>query len=682
MPRADLGTCALMQASNPMPILDTNGRAVYPCIVLSRLRRGRLASPRENGTLRCISDMHVLLTGIDGPVKGRVWTLSSGRTTVGRDRSNTVFVPDTQISRQHCELVVEEGAFRLRDLGSHNGTLVNDVQILDTAVEPGDEIAVGGCRFIITVDAERPAREGVLEIEEVDAVETASLRMRAERAGALPAGEAATTWQTKDLAVIQQLAEALGRDEPLDETLRVCLDVLLNELSADIAAVVLRTEQETDDLRVVVSVESPCLEGEKPKINRNILDEVLISGEPLFVGETASGTRADDKESAPTPSCEALICVPLKPADVIRGFLYLDSRSAPMTVGNREQELVLTSAQLMANALSAVDRSASVRQENIRLRAATELEHNIVGKSPQIRRVFAQLSRIAAAESPVLICGESGTGKELIARAIHKNSDRTGGPFVAINCASIPEGLAESELFGHEKGAFTGAHIQKPGPFEQASEGVLFLDEIGDLPRGLQAKLLRVLEEKCVRRLGASKDQAVDTRVIAATNADLAARVKEGTFREDLYYRLAVVTIEVPPLRERAEDIPLLASYFLHQSSRQAPRKVTGFDDRAMTLMARYPWPGNVRELRNCVERAVIMGSGEQIGQDDLPIELLMGPADQSEGGSELSLEFLEKRQIRRVLARTAGNKVQAAKLLGIGRTTLYEKLKQYGIEG
>jgi DNA-binding NtrC family response regulator len=303
----------------------------------------------------------------------------------------------------------------------------------------------------------------------------------------------------------------------------------------------------------------------------------------------------------------------------------------------------------------------------------------------------------------VLLTGESGSGKEMVAQSIHASSRRTRARFVAVNCAALTETLIESELFGHEKGAFTGASERKVGRFESADGGTLFLDEVGELPLDCQTKFLRVLEEQCFERVGGTRPLRVDVRVIAATNRDLAAMVGAGQFREDLYYRLSVIHTQVPTLRERPEDIALLAEHFLEKLKRQVPRRIRGFEPAALEAMQRHVWPGNVRELRNAVERAIVMGEGERIGVADLPPHVLAGrpatrsieprmptpvpmaPAAPPVVGELLSaplpLRDLERAGIIAALRATGGNKAQAANLLQIDRSTLYKKIKDYEID-
>jgi two-component system NtrC family response regulator len=301
----------------------------------------------------------------------------------------------------------------------------------------------------------------------------------------------------------------------------------------------------------------------------------------------------------------------------------------------------------------------------------------MLGTSPQMQAVFASIRKVATTDVPVLILGESGTGKELVARAIHARSRRRDGPFVAINCSAIPETLLESELFGHEKGAFTGAHIQRKGRIETANGGTLFLDEIGEIPLPLQVKLLRVLQEQRLTRIGGREEIQIDARLVTATNANLQKALSAGTFREDLFYRLAVVQIQMPPLRDRDGDIPLLAKAFLRRFAAQAAREGLTFDKEALHAMNSHPWPGNVRELENCVRRAVIMAEGKQITARDLG---LTSAAVATAGTLKAAREAVEREMIQRALRKHNGKISAAAAELDVSRPTLYELMDKLGI--
>jgi DNA-binding NtrC family response regulator len=330
--------------------------------------------------------------------------------------------------------------------------------------------------------------------------------------------------------------------------------------------------------------------------------------------------------------------------------------------------------------------SREMARKNRELEAEVDAQKrtsSIIGKSAEMKKVFDMIRRVAPTKASVLVTGESGVGKELVADAIHNLSPRRDGPLVKVHCAALAESLLESELFGHEKGAFTGALARKRGRFELADKGTLFLDEIGEINQNVQIKILRVLQEHRFERVGGEETIESDVRIIAATNRDLKEEIRKGSFREDLYYRLNVVNISVPPLRERRDDIPLLAMSFLREFADENGKKIEAFDPKARQAIYAYPWPGNVRELRNSIESAVVMTSGSFVGLDDLP------PSVRSSGEERdvrvpigSSLEEAEKILIRETLVAQGGNKSKTAEILGIGRKTLYQKIEEYGIEG
>ncbi len=329
----------------------------------------------------------------------------------------------------------------------------------------------------------------------------------------------------------------------------------------------------------------------------------------------------------------------------------------------------------------------ALRDENLKLREELGRRYefsNIIGRSPAMQEIFATIERVAPTRATVLLAGESGTGKDLIARAIHYHSPRRDRPFVKINCAAIPENLMESELFGYEKGAFTGAVSSKPGKFEQADTGTVFLDEIGDVPPGIQVKLLRVLQEREFERLGSNKTRQIDVRVIAATNADLRAALESGEFREDLYYRLNVVPINLPPLRERREDIPALARHFVRKYAAELNPRVTEISDEAIEFLMNQRWPGNVRELENVIERSLVLCSSERLEVSDIRLDAPPKPASPAgeaflpEG---VTLQEHEQNLIRKALELAKGNKSQAARLLGLTRNAFRYRLSQMGLD-
>jgi Nif-specific regulatory protein len=339
---------------------------------------------------------------------------------------------------------------------------------------------------------------------------------------------------------------------------------------------------------------------------------------------------------------------------------------------------------ILGLALENARRLEWLETENVRLQEASDIEHDMVGVSPRMREVYQFVSKVAPSDSTVLIRGESGTGKELVARAIHRNSPRVGMPFLAINCAALTETLLESELFGHEKGAFTGAFAQKRGKLELADRGTVFLDEVGEMPPACQAKLLRLIQEREFERVGGTRQIRTDIRLIAATNRDLEAALERGTFRKDLYYRLNVVSLTMPPLRDRREDIPLLASHFVAKHGKRARRRVTGIAMEALACLKAHDWPGNVRDLENAIERAVVLGSTDLILAEDLP-ETVVESAPQGAdaiGGYHEAIHDEKTRVILAALEKAEGSFTEAAKLLGIHANYLHRLVRNLDLRG
>ncbi len=377
----------------------------------------------------------------------------------------------------------------------------------------------------------------------------------------------------------------------------------------------------------------------------------------------------------------------LEPVIVITAFSSIESAVEAMKNGAVDyvtKPVDIDALKLCINKALGLE-STYKKSRDLQNHSETQFDFdNIIGHSQAIQKVFETITLVAPSDATVLINGESGTGKELIAASLHHNSTRQAGPFIRVNCAALHENLLESELFGHEKGAFTGADKMRPGRFELADKGTLFLDEIGDMSLQTQAKILRVLQEGEFERVGGSTTLAVDVRLITATHRNLSDMVEKSTFRQDLFYRLSVVPIELPSLRNRTEDIPVLANFFLQRYAKKNKKDIKGFHPQSLLLMSRYLWPGNIRELENAVERAVILCPGEQITPRELPPQVL--PDDYTiDSTSEipqngLTLKNMEKEAIRTTLKQTEGNKSQTAKLLGIARQTLLNKIKEYGL--
>jgi Nif-specific regulatory protein len=503
-----------------------------------------------------------------------------------------------------------------------------------------------------------------------------------------------TLERVENIALLYEISQALNEHLDLKRSLYKVLDILSSSLHMVRGTITL-----LDPLKNEISIEvahgltRSAIERVKYKLGEGITGRVIETGkpvaiprigdEPRFLDRTASRKRRQDRDLA-------FFCVPIKKGSQVIGALSVDkSPDDGLALADGERLLSVIATMIASHVIKLETirlETQRLREENRRLQ--TELKgkysiSNIVGSSNRMREVYQMVSQVCRSNATVLIRGESGTGKELVANSIHYNSTRASAPFVKVNCASLPANLIESELFGHEKGAFTGAIKQKIGKFELAHRGTIFLDEIGSIDMDVQAKLLRILQEKEFDRVGGQRTIAVDVRVIAATNQNLEQAVEQGTFRGDLYYRLNVFPIYMPPLRERKTDILLLADYFLEKYARENHKEIRRFSTPAIDMLMQYHWPGNVRELENCIERAVLLCEEGVIHSYHLPPTLQTG----KESGTlpALSLEEavanLEREMLIDALKNTRGNITSAAKILKTTVRKFAYKAKQYGID-
>jgi Nif-specific regulatory protein len=404
----------------------------------------------------------------------------------------------------------------------------------------------------------------------------------------------------------------------------------------------------------------------------------MQEGEAILSNDIGENHMLHASDSLVASHVRSLLCVPLAVLGKVTGVIYCDTSNPASPFDEDHLQLLMAIAGVASVAIENIHHVELLAGENKRLKDELSIESNMVGESTPMRKIYQRISRIAPSDATVLIRGESGTGKELAARAIHTNSERREHAFVAINCATLTEHLLESELFGHEKGAFTGAVSQKKGKFEIAQRGTIFLDEVGELPLPVQAKLLRVLQEREFEHLGSTRTIKVDVRVIAATNKDLEAEIGKRAFREDLYYRLNVVSLTMPALAERREDILLLANYFVSKYSRKCKRKVMGVSPEARACLVAYGWPGNVRELENAIEHAVVLGTTDFITLEDLPEAVIEGRQLSQLPNLRFYQAVVEKKKhlILEAIGLASGNYTEAAKLLGIHPNNLHRLIR------
>ena len=627
------------------------------------------------------------LVGIGGPLKGTAFSLPSGEVSIGRDSSNHLWAPDPALSRRHCLLVASEDQVSIRDLGSRNGTLVNGVPIEQQQMRHGDQIYIGDSVliFLLDADGEHFARNPV-EFQDTAAIDASPLLLRAEdsfylqpqKMGvSLPASER----RARDLNSLLKVATGIGGIRDQDSLQWQLLGFIFDVVPAERGAVLLcDTPEEFTSTAAWDRIRGP---GHSVRVSRTVVQRALEERVGLVVSDVLGNEALRQVKTLFELKVRSLLCVPLLVADRVLGAIYLDSTSPTVQFDVDHLQVMTAVAGIASLAFDNVRHWEKLRQENQALRAEIEVEHNMVGGSPAMRKVFDFIRRVAPTDSTVLIEGESGTGKELVARALHRNSSRAEQPFVAINCAAIAETLLESELFGHEKGAFTGAAAQKKGKVEVAEGGTLFLDEIGELASGLQAKLLRVLQEREFERLGGTKPIKLNIRLIAATNRSLPEAVKAGTFRNDLYYRLNVVTLNVPALRERREDISVLADHFAAKASRKCGMRAKPLSSEALACLMNYDWPGNVRELENALERALVLGSTDSILPDDLPEAVLEAGSTTTTSTDKYhgNIKETKKQLILQALQQAKGNYIEAAKALGMHPNSLLRLIRNLDLK-
>jgi len=547
--------------------------------------------------------MSARLAAISGKLKGSIFTLTDDPLIIGRETAANVCVADASVSRRHSKIEKKDEQFTITDLESLNGTFINDVPIRSRVLEHGDRVRIGESQFLfLTAEGEAQSRSSEVTLDDVQVITGPTLQVRF--------GDAVYQME-RNLSVLMKVSTTINAIRGLDPLLARLLELLFEVVPAERGAILLTTGDSLDN-SLVFGLDREHGKNRAVNVSRTIVQQVLRDGVAVLAIDAAKQAEFATASFIATRA-HSVMCVPLLMFERKLGVLYLDTTVSNDTFNKDHLQLVTAIAGIAAVAIENARHFEWLENENVRLLADVNIEHNMVGESVAMQRVYQFISKIAPTDATVLIGGESGTGKELAARAIHRNSKRAQKPFMAVNCAALAESLLESELFGHERGAFTGAIAQKKGRLEIADGGTVFLDEIAELTPSLQVKLLRVLQEREFERVGGTVTIKIDVRVIAATNKNLDDALSRGEFRHDLYYRLNVVSLDMPPLRERREDIMLLAKYFLDKYGTQCNRKFRGFSDDARECLLLYDWPGNVRELENAIERAVVLGTRDFI---------------------------------------------------------------------
>ncbi len=660
--------------------------------------------------------------------EGAKWTdvyrlVPGQQVTLGRAPTNHIVIKDERCSRNHAEVFEIEGRWHLRDLDSRNGTRVGTQPVQgDYMLQPEDVVHVGKVQlqFVHDVSTVFPDSSALLQRAgpNADTLSEDDLEMSEDGESVLSGDEETNqithrAHQTRFLTgqagsdsggnipkvgraatALCRLAFELAKAPDLTQMSELVLSGLFAETRIDAGALLLLPREfagtpSASDLEVVAAKTMP--EETYHRVSDFLATTVLREGEAVLARNVMDDSVLGGRDSKGEIHATSVMCAPVRRGRRILGLIHLYSTKSELIPDPEDLDFTLAVAETVAVALENLSRREElaqdlnhIRAENLQLRERLQVESEIVGESAAMKKVEMEIGRAAPSRATVLIRGESGVGKELVARAVHFSSPRRTGPFVCLNCAALSESLLESELFGHEKGAFTGATERKVGKFEAADGGTLMLDEIGEMSSTIQAKFLRVLEGHPFERVGGSEQISVDVRVIAATNRDLEKDVSEGLFRRDLYFRLHVVDIVVPALRKRPEDIPALAQHFLRKFNEETGRRIQGFSPAALESLRRYRWPGNVRELKNVIERAVVLARGGQIDAEDLTLSKLATAGDSSETldtpdeYQPMSLAEIERRHILATLQSTGWNKSRTAGILGIERSTLDRKIRRY----
>jgi transcriptional regulator with GAF, ATPase, and Fis domain len=616
-----------------------------------------------------------------------VFSLSEDEVSIGREPSNQISLLDSLVSRRHCVIRKDGQAFHIQDLDSRNSTFVNGVPVKERVLAHGDQIRVGNSTFVFQgLHSEPSASEASLHIDAAPTPGGPTVILRKQDALYLQPPQAlslpATPRTVRDLNVLLNFSRTLNSVHGLEALHQKVLEAVLEVAPADRAAILL-IEEGSEGFSSVLGWDRRLGPNQPIQVSRTILSRVIEENLAVLSNDVPGEEAFQAAESLVTPQVRSVLAVPLEVQGKLLGVIYLDASSLAVRFDSELLQLVTALGNVAALAMENERRIEWLGGENRRLQQELNIEHSMVGESEPMREVYQFISRVATKDSTVLIYGESGTGKELVARDIHRNSGRGDKPFVAINCAAITETLLESELFGHEKGAFTGAVSQKKGKLEMAEGGTIFLDEVGELAAPLQAKLLRVLQEREFERVGGTRPIRLDIRLIAATNRDLKEASRAGTFRQDLYYRLNVVSLKMPALRERREDIPLLANFFTARYSEKVKRRVVGISPKARACLMRYDWPGNVRELENAVERAVVLGSTEMILPEDLPDSVLEETTLAGEPVTALhdGVREAKKALIERAIEQAGGNYTEAAGILGVHPNHLFRLIRTLNLK-
>jgi Nif-specific regulatory protein len=621
-----------------------------------------------------VADARLRLVWVDAA--GGSHAVDVGRTIkVGRAPECEVVLDEEGVSRIHCEIRPEGDALALVDLHSTNGTYVNGTRVRDARLRDGDRIVVG--RLLLRVEeSEAKARSYKTCYVGPDSIE---LAIDAAHSSYPPLGLSPESG-TRHLHALYGILRVIGESDGAAMMLRGSLRTILDTLPLDFGHVLIGPEPPEGPREVepeLAVVAAWAKEGEAPPWSRTVVRRVLSSGQAVLANDVQSEPELASAKSVAAAKSVRIACAPI-PLRGRVGVLYVAARGLSSPVLPEDVAFLNAAARQIGLAADALSERESLARENELLKKGVPVR-KLIGRAEQMQRLRELVSKAALVDATVLVTGESGTGKELVARGVHDASARATQPFVALNCGALPVDVVPSELFGHERGAFTGAHARRTGLIELARGGTLFLDEVGELPLDVQVMLLRVLEEKRFFRVGGQEEVRADVRFVAATNRDLDEAVRKDAFRKDLYFRLKVVEIRTPALREHLDDLDELAPFLLGEIARSTGRPARPLSAAALERLRRHSWPGNVRELKNALERGLLLARGPEIEPDELGLGAA-APAAIVDGRPLVPLEQVERDHILRVLEATGWNKTRAAEILGVARITLYDKIRAFDL--